>query len=250
MTGMRGALGLGSLQRPGIEVDAAPGACRRATMRDRRRRVTRGPRVAALGIVLLCALTAPTAFASTASARMSGTYRYPLALADGAVASSISPASAFLLPPQSQCVGKRRLTVEVRNVPGVRWLVATIAVNGRHFKTITRSQITRPVTLTGLPTGRFVLSITAKTTRGRVVSATRTYRPCASKVPAYTLTVALAGTGSGRVTGSGISCPGTCSHSYAAGTVVTLTAMVATSHLTPGTLRTWTVSLRLPTHWL
>jgi hypothetical protein len=39
-----------------------------------------------------------------------------------------------------------------------------------------------------------------------------------------TLTVSLAGSGGGSVTGSGISCPGTCSQSYTAGTVVTLSA--------------------------
>ncbi len=42
--------------------------------------------------------------------------------------------------------------------------------------------------------------------------------------PTETLTVSLAGAGAGLVTGSGISCPGTCSHGYAAGTTVTLSA--------------------------
>lgn len=38
------------------------------------------------------------------------------------------------------------------------------------------------------------------------------------------LTVAVAGSGSGAVTGSGISCPGTCSGTYSSGTAITLTA--------------------------
>jgi hypothetical protein len=42
--------------------------------------------------------------------------------------------------------------------------------------------------------------------------------------PPHSLSVVLAGSGSGGVSGSGIACPGTCSQSYAAGTVVTLTA--------------------------
>jgi Divergent InlB B-repeat domain len=42
--------------------------------------------------------------------------------------------------------------------------------------------------------------------------------------PTETLTVSLAGAGAGSVTGSGISCPGTCSHGYTEGTTVTLTA--------------------------
>jgi hypothetical protein len=40
----------------------------------------------------------------------------------------------------------------------------------------------------------------------------------------YTLSVSLVGTGTGSVSGSGISCPGTCLNNYASGTLVTLTA--------------------------
>ena len=45
--------------------------------------------------------------------------------------------------------------------------------------------------------------------------------------PTPTLTVSLAGSGSGTVTATGISCPGTCSHSYTAGSSVVLTASAA-----------------------
>jgi Divergent InlB B-repeat domain len=45
--------------------------------------------------------------------------------------------------------------------------------------------------------------------------------------PVYALSVSLAGNGAGRVTGSGISCPGACSSSYPGGTKVTLTAAAA-----------------------
>ena len=45
--------------------------------------------------------------------------------------------------------------------------------------------------------------------------------------PSFMLTIALAGTGAGTVTGSGISCPGTCASSYAEGTSVSLTATPA-----------------------
>ena len=43
----------------------------------------------------------------------------------------------------------------------------------------------------------------------------------------HTLTVTDAGTGRGSAAGSGISCPGTCSRSYAAGTIVSLSATPA-----------------------
>lgn len=44
---------------------------------------------------------------------------------------------------------------------------------------------------------------------------------------AATLTVTLAGNGGGTVSGSGIACPGTCTHVYTTGTSVTLTAAPA-----------------------
>jgi hypothetical protein len=43
----------------------------------------------------------------------------------------------------------------------------------------------------------------------------------------YRLSVSLTGTGKGHVTGTGISCPTTCSHSYPAGTHITLAAKPA-----------------------
>jgi hypothetical protein len=45
--------------------------------------------------------------------------------------------------------------------------------------------------------------------------------------PGHTLTVAIAGSGHGTVTGSSLSCPGTCSKLYADGTAVTLSATAA-----------------------
>ena len=95
----------------------------------------------------------------------------------------ISPASAFVLPSAKQCVGGHELTIELRTLPHVRWVEATIDVNGARFKTIKRSQLTRPVTLTGLPSGRFALSITARTSDGRGVTTTRSYSACAPPPP-------------------------------------------------------------------
>jgi Divergent InlB B-repeat domain len=98
-----------------------------------------------------------------------------------------------------------------------------VSVNGRRGNTLTPAQMRRPVRITGLPGGHFVVSVTAITTDGRRVSARRTYQACETRRPAAErLIVTLAGGGSGRVTGGGISCPGTCSRSYAAGTKVTL----------------------------
>jgi hypothetical protein len=93
----------------------------------------------------------------------------------------ISAAAAFVLPSATKCVSGDALTLQVRKLAHVTWTGATVKVNGNPFKTIKRSQITRPTKLTGLPTRKFVLSITAKTSNRRSATATRTYKPCATK---------------------------------------------------------------------
>ena len=139
----------------------------------------------------------------------------------------ISAASAFVFPSTKICVSGRRLTFQMRKVPHVRWSTVTVFVNGRRFETVKLSGHAQPVKLRGLPSGPFVLRVIAHTSEGRSVSASRNYKPCKQTKTIHILSVSLAGSGSGTVTGSGISCPGTCSHSYTAGTTVTLTASPA-----------------------
>ena len=93
----------------------------------------------------------------------------------------ISAAAAFVLPSATKCVSGHALTLQVRKLAHVTWIGATVKVNGKRSKTIKRSQVTRPIELTGLPTGKFVLAITATTSNGRSVTAKRTYTPCATK---------------------------------------------------------------------
>ncbi|MDA0165213.1 hypothetical protein OM076_33405 [Solirubrobacter ginsenosidimutans] len=90
---------------------------------------------------------------------------------------------AFVLPSAKHCV--RSLTVQVRALPRVKWTSASISIDGKRFKKLERAQVTRPVQLNKLPTGSFVVSITAKAKGGRSASAKRTYRSCAATpVPA------------------------------------------------------------------
>jgi len=125
----------------------------------------------AAGAALIAASTSTSAFASVRHASSPAKHR----------PARIFAASAFGLPASKQCVGGRALTLQVRTLADVTWIGATVKVNGKRFKTIKRSQITRPVKLTRLPTGTFVLSITAKTSDGRSVTTTRTYHTCAMK---------------------------------------------------------------------
>jgi hypothetical protein len=56
-----------------------------------------------------------------------------------------------------------------------------VKLRGKRVKTVKRSRITAPIDLTGLPKGRFVVSITARTSDGRSVTGTRTYHTCVGK---------------------------------------------------------------------
>jgi alpha-tubulin suppressor-like RCC1 family protein len=93
----------------------------------------------------------------------------------------ISAAAAFSLPPAKQCVSRRKFTIHMRTLPGIKWVSAVIKINGKRVRTVGRAHITALVNLVGLPKGTFVLSITAKASNGRTVTGTRTYHTCVPK---------------------------------------------------------------------
>ena len=92
----------------------------------------------------------------------------------------ISPTSAFILPSAEQCVAGRRLTVRLRTLAHVHWARVTVYVNGHRLETIGRARLTRAIELTSLPNGRFVLAITAVSSRRQTVTIKRTYHACSS----------------------------------------------------------------------
>jgi peptidylprolyl isomerase len=94
----------------------------------------------------------------------------------------IPAAAAFTLPSAKQCVRGRALTLHVHTVPGVKWTGATVTVNSKRVKDLTRAQVKRSVKLTDLPLATFALSITARAGDGRHATARRTYYTCAPKV--------------------------------------------------------------------
>ncbi|MGH2938118.1 MAG: hypothetical protein ACRDPE_08360 [Solirubrobacterales bacterium] len=95
----------------------------------------------------------------------------------------ISAAAAFVLPPSGQCVTGGTIKVELRKIRHVGWTGAVVKVNGGRFATISPAQAGRHVSLGGLPTGTFTLSIAAKTNDHRSVSAERRYHSCATEPP-------------------------------------------------------------------
>jgi hypothetical protein len=112
------------------------------------------------------------------------------------VASASPPASAaaapepirgaIVLPSAKRCLAKPELTIRIRKLPRVRWANATITVNGKRLKVLTRTRLAKPFTLKKLPTGRIVLSIKVKTRDRRTATARRTFRTCVAPMPTPT----------------------------------------------------------------
>jgi hypothetical protein len=85
-------------------------------------------------------------------------------------------ATAALLPSARKCVSRRRFRIHVpRRLRAVR-----VRVDGRRVRVRRHMAI---VDLRGLRKGRFRVRITAKTTSGRAVRATRRYRTCTPRRP-------------------------------------------------------------------
>jgi hypothetical protein len=100
------------------------------------------------------------------------------ALSTASQRAPISASKALELPSASRCVRGHTLTFKVRQLTGVRWASATVKINGSLFKEVGAARLRQPVTLTGLPKGRFVLSVTVRASDGRSVTKSRTYRSC------------------------------------------------------------------------
>ncbi len=187
------------------------------------RRVRASARVVRLG-ALTTGLVIILAVAATGSFALRSVFSTPgsVAATVQATQSSTPLTPLIILPSDKACVAGGKLTIQFNSTPHGPWAKVTIYLNGKRLKTLKRLHITRLVTITGLPRGSFLIAVTGVTRAGRARAVNRRYRACPPK-SSRTLSVGLAGTGSGRVTGSGISCPGVCSDSYPAGTMVTLT---------------------------
>jgi len=98
--------------------------------------------------------------------------------APGTQPAAIPASRAFALPAATACVSRRRFTIRVRKLPGVTWVSAVVKVRGRRVRTLKGARITAPVNLTGLPKGRYTVSIRATTSTGASVTGTRTYHTC------------------------------------------------------------------------
>ena len=85
------------------------------------------------------------------------------------------------LPSSRRCLSKRRFKIRLREPEGDALASAVVRLNGKVIRTRTGDRITAPISLRGLPKGRYTLKITAKTVLGKTISGTRKYRTCVPK---------------------------------------------------------------------
>lgn len=100
----------------------------------------------------------------------------------------IPPAAAFKLPPEEACVHARALELRVRTLDaGAHWRTATVKVDGKAVKRVSRPKPARAIRLRKLPPRTFTLTVDARTGDGRKATAKRTYAGCPQGQPKVTI---------------------------------------------------------------
>ena len=102
---------------------------------------------------------------------------------------SVGPDSAladqvFAMPSARTCVSRRRFQIHIRRPRGVAFKSIRITLNGRakiRAKGLKARKLKARVNLRGLPKGRVVLKIVARTTTGAKLVSKRTYHTCAKR---------------------------------------------------------------------
>jgi hypothetical protein len=85
------------------------------------------------------------------------------------------------LPSARRCASRRRFRIRIRQVSGLKYVSATVFVNGKRVKIVKSARLAAPVDLRGLPAGRFSAKIVVKIDDGRKLTGKRSYRTCAAK---------------------------------------------------------------------
>ena len=98
-------------------------------------------------------------------------------------ASTAAPAAAQVSAQsiRKACLSRRSFRIRIRTRKADPVVRATVTVNGRTVQTIRGRRVTAPVKLTGLPKGRTIVRIIAKTKSGKTLRGKRTYHPCTAK---------------------------------------------------------------------
>jgi alpha-D-xyloside xylohydrolase len=82
------------------------------------------------------------------------------------------------LPQSRTCRSRRNFVIRLRAPRGQRLRTARVFVNGKRVRVIRGKRLRARVDLRGLPRGRYRVTVTAVTTRGKRIRETRRYRTC------------------------------------------------------------------------
>ncbi len=96
-----------------------------------------------------------------------------------AAAAPIPATTAFRLPSVKRCVNAGTLDLRVRELRQGQWASATVTVDGKRVKRVTRPRPARAIRVRDLPLVPFELKLSARTNDRRTATVTRTYHPCA-----------------------------------------------------------------------
>lgn len=95
--------------------------------------------------------------------------------------SAFGPGGIVLAPSNRRCRSRRNFRIRLRHPRGKKIVAATVSVNGVRVATRRGKRVTAPVNLTGLPKGRYRVTITALLDDSTVIRGTRRYRTCTPK---------------------------------------------------------------------
>ena len=94
-----------------------------------------------------------------------------------------APQGAVQGQTQRSCKSKRVFRIRIRVPRGKKARSATVRVNNRKVKVVRGKRLRAPVTLRGLPRGRFTVRITVRLTNGKRITGKRIYNTCIPKLP-------------------------------------------------------------------
>ncbi len=105
----------------------------------------------------------------------------PVPVAPPPAVKTLKASVVFSFPTTKRCVSRRSFRIRIRKIKGVKFVKATVLVNGKRVKVVRGRRLIAPVNLKGLPKGRFTVKITALTSDKRKVTGKRRYKTCAPK---------------------------------------------------------------------
>jgi len=84
-----------------------------------------------------------------------------------------------------QCASKRSFTIHIQNVKQLGIVSATVAIDGKHKRKLTGTELKTGVNLRGLPKGTFTVQIVAVTSAGKTLHGKRVYHTCHTRLPGH-----------------------------------------------------------------